>query len=235
MTSLAVEYEQLLARAAPYLHLRHPGHANQKVHGRPGRKKRGNGPDATTPAQFDARVAKAADGIDANDATHFTTHDREVENALAEYKGGEAFIVNDSLRQSKGDLSDARGRVKDTAVPLDRGFAEHHPLDRDIVVTRGIQDIEATFGGRDPKPGLTWVDHGYVSTSSRMQGQRDIFHGEAGAQMRILVPKGTRAMSHDSLELDEIVIDRGHTFRVVRDRGVDFDGIRQLDVEVVPK
>jgi len=76
--------------------------------------------------------------------------------------------------------------------------------------------------------GTTWRDHAFVSTSV---APRSV--GGGLAQMKILVPAGTSAFSAKYLDPDEIVLDRGLTFRIVRDYGGQSGEIRHLDVEVV--
>ena len=102
--------------------------------------------------------------------------------------------------------------------------------------------------------GLEWKDLPFVSTGAdagRQQASNEV-------SMRVLVPKGTRAFSHTEkvafggvealkgpsggLDFDEILLDRGLTFRVVADHGfrrTRYDGTpdvysgRDLDVEII--
>lgn len=213
--------------------INHPGH-DQKSHGRKGR----SSPGGMSGEEFDSRVAGAAHQSEALAASHIRPSDREMGEAISAYGGGGSYAANDALRASGGDreqITDWLGRQ--TAEGMDRAF-EGSELGRDIVVVRGITDPSVTFGGREPRVGMQWVDHGYVSTSAQSSAS-EMFTGveydiAGGVEMRILAPKGTRAISSDRLVYDnEIVLDRGLTYRVVRDNGESFDGVRQLDIEVV--
>jgi hypothetical protein len=53
----------------------------------------------------------------------------------------------------------------------------------------------------------------------------------SGVAMRILVPAGVGAISSETLDRDEILLDRNLRFVVVRDRIVN--GVRNLDLEVI--
>jgi hypothetical protein len=206
-----------------------PGKHNQKDHG--------HGHHAMSPEEFDSAVANAAEGHAALAATDYRPSDAEVGRGLDDYAGGSYERVNDGLRASHGDPDGIEGgHYQETAQRLDRGFAESKPLDADIVVHRGVRNPAVTFGGHDPAPGLEWVDHGYGSTTSHFSsGMREQFMGDEGIQMRILVPKGTRAISSGRhLYTDsepEILLSRGLTYRVVRD--TSSGGRRSIDVQVV--
>lgn len=187
---------------------------------------------------FDGRAASAAQMSEAVDAARIEPTDREVRQAIQDYSGGGSYAANDALRRAGGHVDQVTDwRARGVIQGMDRAL-EGAELDRDVVVVRGVTDLALTFGGREPVAGMEWVDHGYVSTSAQFSAS-DMFTGveygiTGGAEMRILVPRGTRAISSNLLPYDsEIVLDRGLTFRVVRDNGVNFDGVRQLDVEIV--
>lgn len=193
-----------------------------------------------TAEQFDERVKNGLDDtFDIEEATAFHDADFEMADGLTNYVGADGYAAKDQLRANGGNVDQLSGRVKECATGLDKAFAAQHPLERDIVVIRGIQDMNATFGGRDPGVGMTWIDHGWASTSANIFGHAfghgdDGYTGDSGAQMRILVPKGAKAISHRNLTPGEVLLQRGYMYRVVRDNGL-MGGIRQLDVEVIPR
>lgn len=148
--------------------------------------------------------------------------------------------INDALR---GGDEDTLGDLDATALrELDETFAESRASE-DLVVYRGIKDPSSLFGGLFWKPdgdnsGLVWKDRGFTSTTvDRKIGQE--FAGSV--LMRILVPKGTKAMhlsKSPGLTRDEkeILLNRGLTFRIIKDHGRDpVTRLRNMDVEVVEK
>src|SRR5262245_18135738 len=183
-------------------------------------------------AEFDTAAGKAASGDEAVRMARVNPTDPGQRRAIDSYAGGAYDRVNGGLRAGGGTTERLSPFEQEVASRLDSVMAEHR-LSGDIVVTRGLASGRRTFGGREPTVGTEWTDHAYVSTTAAKHPERT-FTGESGVEMRILVPKGTHAFSHSHLDPDEVVLDRGLTFRVVADHGVDsYRGTRQLDVEVV--
>jgi hypothetical protein len=101
-------------------------------------------------------------------------------------------------------------------------------------------------GERPDLTGLVFRDLGYSSTTvdpeitrayaerfARVNSPQD---GEP-IVFRILAPKGTGAVALSPKEKGseaEILLERGLTFEVVHDHGVDADGVRRIDLRVVP-
>ncbi|GLY08245.1 ADP-ribosyltransferase [Actinoplanes sp. NBRC 101535] len=112
-------------------------------------------------------------------------------------------------------------------------------LNADITVLRGVRQSRAMFGDRldGDLTGMRWREDGFLSTSTDTGAIAPFSRGEDPVQMRVAVPAGTKAIDlydpRDPSEA-EILIDRGHEIEVVTDRGV-VDGIRQIDVRVLPK
>jgi hypothetical protein len=116
---------------------------------------------------------------------------------------------------------------------------------KDVAVYRGIRDPKKTFGSSwdslENNEGLTWTDEGFSSTTASEDAADYFLTGSsASVKMRILVPKGTKAMflpKAASLTRDEqeILLNRGLTYRIIRDTERDKNGVRLVDVEVVPE
>lgn len=197
------------------------------------------GGGGSSSSSFDTRVAEAAHGPDIRSLTEINPADPDVRQALKNYGAGGGYVANGQLRELNGDKESIQGYGREVTDGMDRAF-ESNALDRDIVVMRGIADPDVTFGGQEVGVGMEWTDHGYVSTSAS-SAAAGMFTGAdydatGGVEMRILAPAGTPAISTSLLGYNnEVVLDRGLSFRVVADRGDDFDGIRQLDVEVLPR
>lgn len=185
-------------------------------------------------------LTHAATGEAALRATKVTPPDDQAAAALRSYTGSFYREVNGSLRAGKGSLPDGTSHyVRQDVAGLDRALAAGRSR-RAVVVTRGITDHQVTFGDQPPRVGLTWVEHGYSSTSVSAPATLGpaFTAGKNPLRMRILVPAGTRAIStssgrRDLLDPDEVLLDRGLTFRIVRDNGLDTYGIRRVDVEVL--
>lgn len=204
-----------------------PGKHNQKDHGHGG-----GGPAGQD--DFDTRMANAASGDAAVEMARVRPTDEFQRSAIDKYAAGGYSDANGALRGSGGNLDQIPPSYhRDIVDGLDGVMADGPPLAGDIVVRRGLVSGRRTFGGRTPEVGTEWTDHGFTSTTA-MDRPEKTFTGDDGVEMRILVPKGTRAFSNSHLDPDEIVLDRGLTFRIVRDNGVDpYRGTRQFDVEVI--
>jgi hypothetical protein len=122
---------------------------------------------------------------------------------------------------------------------------ESSPLADDVIVWRGHRNGPRMFGDSfsGDLTGIEWREAAFVSTSSDetvatgFAREHSTTSTPAGSVvMRLVTPAGTGAveLSDGSYE-SEMLLDRGHRYRVVADRGVDGDGVRQLDVEVLPR
>jgi hypothetical protein len=192
-----------------------------------------------TGEEFDSAITKAASGDAALRATKIAPPDDASAEALRSYTGGGYREINGTLRSSKGEVPESASYFTQRDIAgVDAALAVR-TSSRAIAVTRGVTDHRALFDGQEPRAGMTWVDHGFVSTSVGDPGSA-FANGDAPMRMRILVPRGTRSASagprqrRDILDPDEVLLDRGLTYRVVRDNGMDAEGIRRVDVEVVP-
>lgn len=171
---------------------------------------------------------------------------RQVAEAVGDYGDRGYDQVNPHLRELKGrpdrfpdtpagiagygKLHYTAARAERLADGLDAAFAESKTT-KPIVVNRGMHSL-AAFGSRanGDLTGTSFVDHGYVSTSVNRNASAEFTGNGAGVSMRILAPAGTPAISSHNLDRDELLLGRGLTFTIVRDRTVK--GVRMLDVEV---
>lgn len=156
--------------------------------------------------------------------------ENQLVGAWHRYKGEWYRVINEDLR-----AGDVRGETQEDVDALD-ALMDMSPVKSDLKVYRGM-DGERMLGKRFDGylAGLEWTDKGFTSTS-RDVGRADVFGGDT--LMRILVPKGTKAIQMQKSGLDveeETLLQRGLTYRVVSDQGRDWRGIRRIDVEVVPR
>lgn len=196
-----------------------PGKHDQSSHGRLGGK------------EFDDRAVRAKTGSEALESVAYQPSSEAIANALSVYGGRSPGprSMNRPLREGQELNPETRANIK----AMDHAMREGPGIREETLVYRAIPD-GGPFGiSRDQVQnadltGLTWQDPAFVSTGV------DDWDGR-GTMMRILVPAGTPALSNtDRLDNDEIVLDRGLTFRVVADRGprAGTRTIKVLDVEV---
>ncbi len=211
-------------------------------------------PDPAPPS-FDARVDAAASGPEALTApplslTRQDTHAAgtkpgltvESREALLDYQGYSFTSINGALRGTITPDVPNWGHIQEQIAALDTAMAAS-PLPRDVVTYRGVRYGRRIFGDRldGDLTGMRWREDAYLSTSADRGVPEGFTRGQAGVQMRILVPAGVGAVQvsemvdSDGFEDEaEILVARGQVLQVVGDRGVDGDGVRLLDVEVVP-
>jgi hypothetical protein len=111
-------------------------------------------------------------------------------------------------------------------------------MEQEALVWRSVHNAQMIFGDRlkNDLTGLEWGEESFVSTSALRERTKLFLAGPTAknrVQMRILVPAGTHAVEASGTSTEaELLIDRKTRFRVVRDNGIDENGIRQIDVEV---
>jgi hypothetical protein len=194
-----------------------------------------------TPRKAATPKAAEVSGTDALKAAPygFGGGNAELDTALGDYAGSGYAQINQDLRSGRTD-NPATAR---TIATLDEGMRSSE-LTQGIKVGRGLKNPAGIFGAAwndTDVTGLTWTDQGFASVTAdpaRIQSGRSFFSGQDGASLTVLVPKGTPALAigtrdSGSFGEKEMLLDRGLTYRVVRDHGV-VEGIRKLDVEVVP-
>lgn len=91
-------------------------------------------------------------------------------------------------------------------------------------------------GERPDLTGVTWEEKAYSHTTvdgARLAGYARKVADLEPVAMTITVPAGTGAVQMSEIDHEaELMLERGLTFRVTADHGVDSGGVRRLDVEV---
>jgi hypothetical protein len=164
--------------------------------------------------------------------------DRAGAAALERYRGKAFTEINGDLRSGK-----MSAKTKATVEQIDRVHAESK-LTEDVVLHRGIGDIERVFGAAAKKKltGAEWKDDAFQSTSADPDVAERFMIGEGGqrtaAVMKIRVPKGVGAIQlSDGRYEAEMLLERGLRLRVISDTGPWRRGQkkpRTIEVEVVP-
>lgn len=234
----------------------HGGGGDSAPGGKASDKPGGDKPAPAEPAtggNFDERLAGAASGNDAlaaapsslvrNDGADLPDEQRA---AVQEYRGDSAYrSINAALRGATDEelagipLADPTDRATIDGLVANMDAAmEGSRLTSDVETYRGIGNAARLFGDRlgGDLTGMEWREDAYVSTSSDRE-IADEFAGNippGAVLMRMVVPAGVGGieLSDGSYEA-EMLLQRGLTMRVVADNGV-VDGVRQIDVEVVP-
>jgi hypothetical protein len=204
-------------------------------------------PPPPPPKTFDERAAEAAVGAQAVDAPTFGL-DRKARpegftqamyDAVNSYLGAGHHGINSYLRGQRIPQGHRAADVHLNIAGLDATMAASK-LDRDILTHRGVIDSTPMFGDRldGDLTGMVWREDAFVSTTADQEmtvlfslGARQ---GEKPMVMRILTPAGTPAVEVSNMRIEaEILLGRGLRLRVVADRGIDPDGIRHIDAEVL--
>lgn len=164
--------------------------------------------------------------------------DRAGAAALERYRGKAFTEINGDLRSGK-----MSAKTKATVDQIDRVHAESK-LTEDVVVHRGIGNVEAVFGSAAKRKltGAEWQDDAFQSTTADADIAERFTIGEEGmraaAVMKIRVPKGIGAIQlSDGRYEAEMLLERGLRMRVISDTGPWRRGQkkpRTIEVEVVP-
>ena len=200
--------------------------------GKPELLERLSGETASLAPDIAARLSAAKSGQSALALGEKKVLTAAQRDAADRYGGDGGYNINRGLREGHGDLSALQPRHREAVEGLD-SIMDSSRLRSDVAVYRVAPRMGELFGdafGADSLVGRSWTDDGFVSTSvdARTPNYQAV-------SMHILVPKGTGAFSSPLLlDRDELLLQRGLTFRVVADHGVS-GAVRHLDVEVVPK
>jgi hypothetical protein len=179
------------------------------------------------------RKAAMLTGRDVQRATRITRLTESQRAAVDRYGGDGSYVINADLREHGGRLDLLTVRNRQTVETLDTVFARSE-LQQEAILYRRTPALGGPFGDLVNADrnlvGFTWTEDAYSSTSIAERTT-----GGSRVQIRIFAPRGTRAISHATLDSDEVLLDRGTTFRVIADHGKDSRFNRVIDVEIVPK
>ena len=205
-------------------------------------------PSITTPDQFDDRVSNAATGGDAlvsatyglerkSGSTNYNRMQREMRRGVNQYTGRWFTEINTLLRGGKLEHESDRATVEEYIEGIDAAMADS-TIDKEVLVYRGMRNARVLFEDRldNDMTGLEWEEKSYVSTTSVQARTRTFLSGSDPGKvlLRIVVPRGTSAVEASPVDAEaELLLNRGQKLRVVRDNGMNDEGIRMLDVEVI--
>jgi hypothetical protein len=203
-------------------------------------------PAAKAPRTFTNRFAEAAKEQAALDAVPLGIERRprpesftqDMVRGLNRYTGRWFEPINQLLRGQKLDDESERDRAAEMIGQIDPAF-ELSKTKQEAVAYRGISDGSALFGDRlnGDLTGMEWKEEAYVSTSALQRRISPFLRGRKGStpvQMRLLIPEGTPAIEGSPFNAEaEILLGRGRNLRIAKDNGVDANGVRQIDVEVI--
>jgi hypothetical protein len=140
--------------------------------------------------------------------------------AIKEYTGSMYRTVNPKLRDgkpvSKADMKDVK--LMDQAFD---GAKTKEPIE----VYRGLGETDRDLFA-NIKVGQSFMDHGFVSTSTDKDTAFNFARGDTPTVMRVQVPTGSKAISVDALSAfkksgyvtrseNEILLNRGGSYKVV--------------------
>jgi SPP1 gp7 family putative phage head morphogenesis protein len=200
-------------------------------------------PPAPVPSAFETRIAAAARGRAAMQAVRTglprggsLTHAQR--RALRLYESAEFVAINGFLRRDEAPQNTADRRFARLVGDID---AAMRPIATDVETWRGLGRANRLFGEAlsGDLEGFEWDEQAFSSTSTNEKMATDFaLDGRTGVGevvMRVLVPWGTRAtvVSEGHNSQDEILVQRGLKWRVVKDHGVHPKGYRLIDVEVI--
>lgn len=168
--------------------------------------------------------------------------EEERQAAIAYSRNGLYAQINAPLRRASGKPGGGglkpidehlHGRVK----ALDSAVGKS-PAPRDMVTYRGVNDEAAVKAIKGLKPGDTYIDPGFVSTSHSPDIGKDYTQGfgvRSGVEIRVTVPKGYPALPIPSEfpKEREILLGRGGHFSVTG-RSVAEDGHTILEMTARP-
>lgn len=236
-----------------------PGKHDQSSHGRKSGKSAGAKTSSSSGGDFNSRVKGAAQGSAVDKALPLNSEDAvnkefpgyseqtDLKRGMYQYYMNSGTSINNTLRASGPEELGYSDRQTYDAINT---LMSKSSLTDDAVVYRASSNPNGMFGGRwnsdGDNTGLEWVDDGFLTTTSnkdRLNTNRTTEFSDM-VEMRILVPKGTRAVSANVAgNVDgsgDQVIDRGLRYRVVRDYTRETTTVyggraeqRVVDVEVV--
>lgn len=221
--ALAVQIKQMVQQQAPAKPASVPAPAPAKpapvkVAPKPAPEKKEPAPKVA-PQQTPDQPKKAAKGKAAHDAATVQVSDAE-RQALNDYTGSMYIEVNKALRSGKPIPKSDQKEVK----LIDQAFSRASTTE-DIQVYRGVGPTDMDKFA-NLKPGDSYTDDAYLSTSTNLSTADNFSRGDTPTILNIQVPKGSKAISVDSLSQfkkgghmvrseEEILLNRGGKYKVV--------------------
>lgn len=167
------------------------------------------------------------------------------------YETGWSMVINGFLRDKRQGNPDYKS--EENIVGVIRSAMDESVLPVPIQTWRGMFSSRLVFGDSwdNDLTGFEWDDLGFGSTSTNKSIARAFVTADYdpkqapvpdSVNMKVNVPAGVKALeistntrgSQANGAQAEIMLQDGLTWRVVKDRGFDPDGVRQLEVEVAP-
>lgn len=188
---------------------------------------------------YEARLKAAGAGRKALDAAPLSMLPRsrtdpaltpERRKLLNDLRTGEAGDVEAALRDG-GEVTDDTAR----RIGVIDGVMAASPLASDVLLYQTAPTARDVFGdaARGDLAGHEFVEHRFAEVTAAKPHQLKA-PGHRGLVMQILAPKGMGAVAL-SAGWQEVLLDRKHTWRVVKDHGRNEAGLRIVDVEILPK
>lgn len=199
--------------------------------------------DPKQPRDDDGRWSRTA--ITSTDVDDFTRRFKKAKSGRGAFRavpsvkdlsGGDQRLL-DAVRRYTQDYRTLNARMRN-GTPLGEKDAETRDglqelfsqarTDRDIVVSRGVTDLNRVLGPGlwgQGAIGMEWRDDAFTSTTTSEKVARHFTAASGGyeqALINILVPKGTHAldMRGDEFNENEVLLAPGYRYRVVRARQI---------------
>jgi hypothetical protein len=194
---------------------------------------------------FDDRFDLAAKDHDALDSVPWGLERRprppefnqDMVRGLNRYTGVHYEKINSHLRHEDLSATDTEFSKK-IITDIDPAFGMSKTT-KESVAYRGIADGSKLFGDRmnGDMSGMEWIEEAYTSTTALKRRTSPFLNRQGLGQsllMRMIIPEGTPAIEGSPYNAEaEILLGRGRRMRLVKDHGLDDEGIRHIDVEVV--
>jgi hypothetical protein len=169
---------------------------------------------------------------------------------LKQYESGWFVVLNAVLRRKLWDDPDYKRDVQ--TVQVLQGAVRESILPEPIQTWRGMFNARSVFGDSfdGNLEGFSWDDLGFGSTTTdesivdlfNLKGEARTERMNADVKMKVSIPAGVGALetstptkgSKANGPQAEITLQDGLTWKVVKDHGINPEGVRELEVQVYP-